>query len=82
MDYAKKNITVNAITPGAIETELVTPYKKSDSHLYDTWAASNPAGRLGKPREIGRVVTFLFEEESAFINGAILPVDSGFTAGK
>lgn len=82
LDYAKNNITINAIAPGTIETELVIPYKESDPQLYATWSASNPSGRLGRPQEIGRVVTFLFEEESSFINGVVLPVDSGFSAGK
>lgn len=82
LDYAKDNITVNAVAPGTIETELISPYKESAPEIYAQWAASNPSGRLGLPWEIGRVVAFLFEEESAFINGAVLPVDSGFCAGK
>lgn len=82
LDYAKENITVNAIAPGTIETELVSPYKESAPDVYAQWAASNPAGRLGLPSEIGRVVVFLFEEDSSFINGTVIPVDSGFCAGK
>ena len=78
----KENITVNAIAPGTIETELVSPYKESAPDVYAQWAASNPAGRLGLPSEIGRVVVFLFEEDSSFINGTVIPVDSGFCAGK
>lgn len=82
LDMAKENITVNAVAPGTIETELVSPYKESAPDVYAQWTASNPAGRLGQPWEIGRAVAFLFEEDSSFINGVVLPVDSGFCAGK
>lgn len=82
LDYVKDNITVNAIAPGTIETELVAPIKKSNPEEYAMWASSNPIGRLGSPSEIARVVKFLFEDESEFINGTIIPVDSGFVAGK
>lgn len=82
LDYAKDNITVNAVAPGTIETELISPYKETEPEIYAQWSASNPAGRLGMPWELGRAVAFLFEEESAFINGVVLPVDSGFCAGK
>jgi NAD(P)-dependent dehydrogenase (short-subunit alcohol dehydrogenase family) len=82
LDMAKENITVNAIAPGTIETELIAKYKDSEPDTYAQWCQSNPSGRLGKPWEIGRVVAFLFEEDSSFINGDIIPVDSGFCAGK
>ena len=82
LDMAKENITVNAVCPGTIETELIAPYKETKPDVYAQWAASNPSGRLGKPWEIGRVVAFLFEEDSSFINGAVIPVDSGCCAGR
>ena len=81
LDYAKHGITVNAIAPGAIETEIVKELKE----FPEQWArvcSSNPIGRMGQPWEIGRVVAFLFEDDSAFINGTIIPVDSGYCAGR
>lgn len=81
LDYAKYGITVNAIAPGAIETEIVKELKA----FPEQWArvcSSNPIGRMGQPWEIGRVVAFLFEDDSAFINGTIIPVDSGYCAGR
>ena len=80
LDYATQNITINAVAPGTIETELIQKYK--DTPDYQEWCKSNPAGRLGKPYEIGRVVAFLFEDNSSFINGVVLPIDSGFCAGR
>ncbi len=82
LDYATENITINAIAPGTIETELVLPVKEQRPEEYALWCLSNPIGRLGQPYEIARVVSFLFEDDSAFINGTIIPVDSGFVAGR
>ncbi len=81
LDYATNNITVNAIAPGTIETELILPYKETNPDEYVKWAKANPSGRFGQPYDIARVVTFLFDEESDFINGIIIPVDSGSVAG-
>ncbi len=82
LDYARENITVNAIAPGTIETELISPMKKTNPEEFKAWSDANPVGRLGKPFEIARVVSFLFDEESEFINGTVIPVDSGYVAGK
>ena len=72
LDYATQNITVNAIAPGTIET---------NPDEYAMWAKANPSERFGQPYDIARVVVFLFEEDSDFINGTIIPVDSGCVAG-
>lgn len=82
LDYAQDNITVNAIAPGAIETELIIALKEKSPEDYKHSALANPIGRFGKPHEIARVVSFLFEEDSAFINGTTIPVDSGYAAGR
>lgn len=81
LDYATQNITVNAIAPGTIETELILPYKETDPDEYAKWAKANPSERFGQPYDIARVVAFLFDKDSDFINGVILPVDSGCVAG-
>ena len=39
-----------------------------------------PAGRLGRPEEIGDLTVFLASEESSYISGAVLPIDGGYTA--
>lgn len=82
LDYAGDNITVNSIAPGTIETELVASLKELLPEAYKQAQAANPNGRLGQPWEIARVVVFLCEDGSSFINGAIIPVDGGGTAGK
>jgi NAD(P)-dependent dehydrogenase (short-subunit alcohol dehydrogenase family) len=80
LDYAQNGITVNAICPGSIETELISTLRENPT-MWERVCSSNPIGRLGQPWEIGRVVSFLFEDDSEFINGAIIPVDSGYCAG-
>ncbi|MNM66669.1 Levodione reductase [compost metagenome] len=82
LDYAKDNITVNSIAPGTIETELVASLKVQMPEAYEQSKQANPCGRLGQPWEIARVVLFLCEDDSSFINGTVIPVDGGGTAGK
>ncbi|MGB4779895.1 SDR family NAD(P)-dependent oxidoreductase [Microbacterium sp.] len=82
LDYARDNITINAIAPGTVETELVSAIKETSPDDYAAWAASNPIGRLAQPDEMARVVAFLCLQDSAFINGTVIPVDSGYVAGK
>ena len=70
-------ITVNSIAPGRIDTERVRevyPDGVTDADL-----ASIPLRRLGTPREIGDLVTFLSSDRSAYITGAVIPVDGGLT---
>lgn len=82
LDYAMYNMTINAVAPGAIETELVSSLKEIAPDAYKQAEESNPAGRLGKPEDIANAVIFLCEDSSSFINGVVIPVDSGYCAGK
>lgn len=81
LDYARKNITVNAIAPGATETELVLSLKEIAPDAYEQTQRANPAGKLAKPEDMANAAIFLCEDASYFINGVILPVDSGYSAG-
>ena len=76
------NITINAIAPGTIETELVNSLKEIAPDAYKQAEKSNPSGHLGKPEDIANAAVFLCEDASSFINGVVLPVDSGCVAGK
>ncbi len=69
-------ITVNAVAPGFIETDMVA---KMPENVLDGMRAKVPVGRLGQPEEIASAYLFLASEEAAYINGATLSVDGGMT---
>lgn len=74
-DLAPRGITVNAIQPGAIDTDM-NPADAEDASLV---TSLTPMGRFGRPEEIAAAVSFLVGPEAAFITGASLPVDGGFS---
>ena len=76
-DYARHNIRVNAICPGAIETRI-SP--KPGDELYQRQLSKTPLGRIGQPREVAYAALFLASDEASYITGAVLPVDGGWTA--
>ena len=73
-ETARKNITVNAIAPGYINTELLadTPEKVMENIL-----SKIPVGRLGTVEEVSRIVTFLSSEEAGFITGSTISANGG-----
>jgi len=71
---ARKGITVNAIAPGYINTEMVGAMKQE---VLDSIIAGIPVGRLGEADEIARCVTFLADEQSGFITGAVMTANGG-----
>ena len=73
-ESAARGITVNAIAPGYIETDMV---KAVDKTVLDKIVSAIPVGRLGQPEEIGRAVLFLAADESGFITGETLSVNGG-----
>ena len=79
LDYAKHNITVNAINPGVIQTDMTKPMLK-DKAMARMFLQNTPVGRIGKPEDIGNAALFLALDESSFITGHNLVVDGGWTA--
>ncbi len=77
LECVAKNIRVNAIGPGYVETPLL---KKATLEHLDQIAALHPIGRLAKPTEIAAAVAFLASSAASFITGAYYPVDGGYLA--
>lgn len=79
LDLKDRGIRVNVVSPGPVRTPGVDGLVPDDSRqgLYDSLAALVPLGRVGEPREIGKVVTFLSSDAASFINGIELFVDGG-----
>ena len=76
METASRNITVNVVAPGFIETDMTT---ELDQKVKDHLLAQIPAGRMGTPQEIAEVVAFLASPASSYITGTTLCVDGGMT---
>ncbi len=76
LELGKYKITVNAIAPGLIETQMTDAIP---TEIREEMRKRIPAGRIGQPHDIARVYLFLAQPESSFINGALLVVDGGQT---
>jgi NAD(P)-dependent dehydrogenase (short-subunit alcohol dehydrogenase family) len=74
LETAQKGITVNCVTPGFIETEMVAAMPQE---VLDKVIEKIPVRRLGQASEIARMVRFLCEDESSYITGAVLAVNGG-----
>ncbi|KTD64777.1 acetoacetyl-CoA reductase [Legionella spiritensis] len=74
LETADKGITVNTISPGYIETPMLAAMRES---VLKALITVIPMGRLGKPEEIARAVTFLASPDSGFITGANLDINGG-----
>ncbi len=74
LESAAKNITVNAVCPGYIATDMTSAMPEE---VLDTIIRQIPAMRMGKPEEIAAVVSFLTSEKAAFINGATIAANGG-----
>lgn len=72
--YAKNGIRVNAVAPGVIQTPLIT-----DEQI-EQYSALHPMGRVGQPQEVADLITYLASDNAAFITGAVIPIDGGYTA--
>lgn len=72
--YPSEGIRVNAVCPGVIDTPLIPEDQK------DIYRNLHPARRLGESWEVASLITFLASDEAAFITGAVISIDGGYTA--
>ena len=72
-----KGITVNAICPGLVDTDMTSHLTEPARAVY---VEQTPLGRTARLEEVAVVVRFLMSEEASYVNGAIIPVDGGLTA--
>jgi len=73
-EVGSRNITVNAVAPGFIETELTADLPRE---IRDMSIKLTPVGRFGTPQDIANAVAFLVSDEASFITGVTLQVDGG-----
>ncbi|MGR8919582.1 MAG: SDR family NAD(P)-dependent oxidoreductase [Gammaproteobacteria bacterium] len=79
VDLAHRGIRVNAIAPGYFETEMNREWLKSDAG--ERLRQGIPAGRFGQPEDLDGAILFLASDASTFMNGGLITVDGGHTAG-
>ncbi|MCR4512640.1 SDR family NAD(P)-dependent oxidoreductase [Aeromicrobium sp. 50.2.37] len=79
LEWARKNVQVNALAPGFVETEMLAP-SLADPDVAAYMRRLTPAGRIAQPEEIASAAVFLASAGSDFMTGQTLVVDGGYTA--
>ena len=84
IEYARKNIRVNAVCPGMVETPAVLNtfigQSRNPERMRQLNEECHPIGRMGQPEEIAKVVLFLAFDDSSFMTGSMVVADGGVTA--
>ena len=80
LEYAKSRIRINAVAPGAIQTEMYEQLVGDNRQLRETLNVMHPIGRIGKPEEIANAVVWLLSDKASFVTGHTLLVDGGLVS--
>jgi NAD(P)-dependent dehydrogenase (short-subunit alcohol dehydrogenase family) len=80
LEYAQRNVRVNAVSPGAVETPMFERFTGPDDSVRAQLASLHPMGRVARPEEIAYAVLFLCSDRASFITGHTLVIDGGFVA--
>jgi len=75
-EYGSKGVTVNAVAPGFIDTDMTSILKEE---LKASFLSQIPAGRMGSAEDVAKAVVFFASESSSYITGQVLAVDGGMT---
>jgi gluconate 5-dehydrogenase len=80
VDWAPRGVTVNAICPGVFFTDPNRRWDRERPGWRERVTANIPMGRLGEPEEIGPLAVYLCSPAAAYVTGAIIPIDGGYTS--
>jgi NAD(P)-dependent dehydrogenase (short-subunit alcohol dehydrogenase family) len=80
LEFAKKNIRVNCVCPGVINTPMVARLIDTSSYTEAALSEGEPVGRMGKPEEIGEAVVWLSSDAASFVTGHPMVVDGAWVA--
>jgi len=81
-EFAPHGITVNAIGPGPIETDMLRAAHDATPQTYQNYIKAVPVGRLGQPDDIANGVSFFLDERAGFVTGQCLFICGGLTVGR
>ncbi|ALO03836.1 SDR family NAD(P)-dependent oxidoreductase [Lactiplantibacillus paraplantarum] len=79
LEYANRNIRINAVCPGIIDTPMVARMDDTEKKEMDDLMREIPMGRLAKPEEVAQVVLFLCSDAASYMVGQAVAVDGGYT---
>ncbi|MBD0420072.1 SDR family oxidoreductase [Streptomyces sp. TRM S81-3] len=75
-----KGIRSNAVLPGVIDTDIMEGVVDNGRDMLASFGPAHPIGRIGRPEEVAETIAFLAGDAAAFITGALVAVDGGWTA--
>ena len=77
-EVGSRSITANVVTPGFIDTDMTA---QMPENVREQALAAIPMARYGRPEDVAGVVSWLAGDDSAYVNGAVIPVDGGLGMG-
>jgi NAD(P)-dependent dehydrogenase (short-subunit alcohol dehydrogenase family) len=80
LEYGSRNIRVNAVCPGFIETPMLERVSDASTKIKNQLMNTVPMKRIAKPSEIGDTVAWLLSDKSSYVTGISVPVDGGWTS--
>jgi len=80
IEYAKKNIRINAVCPGAVKTPMLENFLDENPLRKSRMIDAHPIGRFGEPEEVAEAVIWLCSDSASFVTGHIMVVDGGRVA--
>ena len=80
LEYATKNVRVNAVCPGFIETPMLDRVTDASVKIRDQMIGTVPMRRVAQPSEIGEAAAWLLSDKSSYVTGVSMPVDGGWVA--
>ncbi|MEU7255085.1 glucose 1-dehydrogenase [Streptomyces rimosus] len=76
-DLAPRGITVNAVAPGVVDTDMNASWLRTDPEAWQAYSDASPFGRVGEPRDIGDITAFLASDDSRWVTGQWIDATGG-----